>query len=163
MLRKLINPSFIVKGNGRINIESDTIQKVEYNTNDVQLNIVIKKLQALNLTMLERNKIIPDLEYITEIVRFRGDFCPIIKGKSISDRLANYERVEQIEWNCLTDDYNISVITAKGSLISNTPISYTLSDKNASLFLDGFGSILSKKKKLIKILPIIIGTRLRIL
>jgi hypothetical protein len=158
--KNIFNSSASINGSGSYDSELDTVRKIEYNTDDVQLNNVIDKLQNLNLTVIDQNCNIQNLQDISEIIRFRGDCTPQIDGNSMSERLANYEKIKQISWTSKINSIKIIFITNKESLISSTPISYALAEKNGTLFLDGFGAVINKKNNSIKIIPIIIGTRL---
>lgn len=160
ILSNFFNSKLDIEGEGSLDTEYDTEQKVEFNTNDVQLNNVLNKLHKLNLTLISEESNIKNCRKTSEIIRFRGYCSPIIEGETMSERLANYEVSQLITWTCKIQNIKITFVTNKDSLVSNTPIHYALSEKNGKLFLDCFGSVIGKNTNTLKIVPIIIGTQL---
>jgi len=170
VISKIFNPNLSLEGKSEIDSELDTEQKIEYNTQDVQLNNVLEKFKKLKLTIIDENCKIEDVNNVTEIIRFKGYCCPIVKGGDYSERLANYEKIVELHWSCRIKNLRISFKTNKKSIVSNTPIHTALEDTKGKLFLDGYGAVVYKNANSpkyqnvisIKIIPIIIGTKLNL-
>jgi len=170
VISKIFNPNLSLEGKSEIDSELDTEQKIEYNTQDVQLNNVLERFKKLRLTIIDDNCKIKDINDLTEIIRFKGNCCPIVKGSDYSERLANYEILVELHWTCKITNVKISFKTNKKSIVSNTPIHTALEDNNGKLFLDGYGAVVYKNANSsrcpnafsIKIIPIIIGTKLNL-
>jgi len=147
-------------------IEGDLSKTVEEKfqiTDDIVLDRVhIYLSDSQNYSWLTNEASHEGFTSLRNLVRFRAEVSPDIKGEDAMQRYERYEKAKIINWSGRCGEIAISFSTSKEFLISNSPIYQCLRSDKGVLQVEGFAVVLSKVKesRQIEISPIFLGVQI---
>lgn len=98
------------------------------------------------------------IKNIKGILKFSGNFSPLIKKEKGIEPYALYIEKNYLIWKGICGEIPVHFVTSKESFVSSTPIFSFLDSEIKSLFIDGFATLLQTNQSLpLCILPLFFG------
>lgn len=127
---------------------------------DVIINSLDKYFPKNKYTLLSKDTKIEEITNLKKLIRISGTFKINVKGKNHFERIANFQKMDCVEWESCFKNIKIKFHTFKDSYTSNrpSPIAQGLANNSKSFEVDGFGTLLSRNGNVIEISPLFLGT-----
>jgi hypothetical protein len=92
------------------------------------------------------------------LLRFRGNFAPVVRGNTPAERLAEYHANEYLAWTGKCGMTSANFVTSSASMVSPSPLYPVLTGEVPAMWLDGFATFFAAAEdRSIWMLPLFFG------